>query len=71
MCAPVPESSGVMTSTVAPWAMADCAMLTWVASLPSAFCTVNSDDGSPAAANAAFRYGSSKSSTGWTTWCPA
>ena len=50
-----------MTSTVAPWAMADCAMLTWVASLPSAFCTVNSDDGSPAAANAAFRYGASKS----------
>ena len=29
-----------MTSTVAPWAMADCAMLTWLASLPSAFCTV-------------------------------
>src|SRR5215469_1526129 len=61
MCAPVPESSGQMISTVAPWLMADCAMLTWVASLPSAFCTVRSDDGSPAAANAAFRYGASNS----------
>src|ERR1700722_18296343 len=61
MCAPVPESSGQMISTVAPLAMADCAMLTCVASLPSAFCTVRSDDGSPAAANAAFRYGASNS----------
>src|SRR3984957_7529126 len=61
MCAPVPESSGQMISTVAPWAMADCAMLTWGASLPSAFCTVRSEDGSPAAANAAFRYGASNS----------
>jgi hypothetical protein len=32
-----------------------------VASLPSAFCTVRSDEGSPAAANAAFRYGASNS----------
>src|ERR1700722_7918105 len=60
MCAPVPESSGQMISTVAPLAMADCAMLTCTASLPSAFCTLRSDDGSPAAANAAFRYGASK-----------
>src|ERR1700722_9314884 len=61
MCAPVPESSGQMISTVAPLVMSDCAMLTCVASLPSAFCTVRFDDGSPAAANAAFRYGASNS----------
>src|SRR5579863_1587667 len=61
MCAPVPESSGQMISTVAPCEMADCAMLTCVASLPSAFCTVRLADGRPAAANAAFRYGASNS----------
>src|SRR5947209_13530739 len=59
MCAPVPESSGQMISTVAPLVIADCAMLTCVASLPSAFCTVKSAAGSPAAANAVFRYGAS------------
>ena len=62
MCAPVPESSGQMISTVAPLVMADCAMLTCLASLPRASCTVRFADGSPAAANAAFRYGSSNSS---------
>src|SRR5512142_3484051 len=61
MCAPVPESSGQMISTPAPLVMSDCAMLTCVASLPSAFCTTRFDAGSPAAANAAFRYGASNS----------
>src|SRR3954452_24183211 len=62
MCAPVPESSGQMISTVAPLAMADCAMLTCVASLPRASWTVRFADGSPAAANAAFRAGASNAS---------
>jgi hypothetical protein len=42
--------------------MADWAMLTCVASLPSAFCTVRSEAGRPAAVNAALRYGASNSS---------
>ena len=40
MCAPTPESSGSTTSTVAPLVMADWAIESWVASLPSAFSTV-------------------------------
>ncbi len=41
--------------------MAVCASLNWVESLPSAFCTVNCDDVSPALGNDSFRYGASNS----------
>ena len=61
MCAPTPESSGSTTSTVAPLVMAVWASLNWVASLPSAFCTLYCDVVSPAFGNDSFRYGASNS----------
>ena len=61
MCAPTPESSASTTSTVAPLVMAVWASLNWVASLPSAFCTVYCDDVSPAFWKDSFRYGASNS----------
>ena len=61
MCAPTPESSGSTTSTLAPLVMADWAMLSCVASLPSAFSMVKSELGRPAAVKACFRYGASNS----------
>jgi len=61
MCAPAPESSGSTTSTLAPLVMADWAMLNWVASLPSAFWMVKSEDDRPAAVTACLRYGASNS----------
>src|SRR5258708_69376 len=61
MCAPVPESSGSTTRTLAPLVIADWARLTWVASCPSAFWTVRSAAGRPAAANACFSSGVSNS----------
>ncbi len=55
MDAPTPESSGSTTRTLAPAEMADWASVSWVASLPWAFWTVNLDGLSPALVNASVR----------------
>ena len=61
MCEPTPASSGSTTSTLAPLVMADWAMLNCVASLPSAFSIVTSEEDRPAVLKACFRYGASNS----------
>ncbi len=58
---PVPESRGSTTRTVAPDEMADWASVSWVASLPWAFWTLNSEALSPAVVKARVRSGASNS----------
>ncbi len=58
---PVPESSGSINSTEAPFVMSLSASVTNVESLPCAFWTIMSDAGSPAAAAAFLRSGASNS----------
>ena len=50
-----------MRSTVAPLVMSVCASVSWVASLPSAFCTTYCDELSPAVLSAFVMSGSSNS----------
>ena len=58
---PTPESSGSMISTLSPLVMSAWARLSWVASLPWAFCTENCELDRPAVSSAFVRYGASNS----------
>src|SRR4051812_5738279 len=61
ICAPTPEVSGSTMSTLAPLVMSACAWLTCVALSPCAFCTLKSDEVSPAAWKAFVSSGASNS----------
>src|SRR5215469_14240370 len=58
---PVGPSSGHTIRILAPRLMSAVASLSWVASLPCALSTRNSDEVKPAAAKACLKYGASKS----------
>src|SRR5581483_6880983 len=61
MASPVPGSKEVMAMTLAPWVIAAWAWVFMVVSLPRAFSTMMSLEGTPARARAFLMYGASKS----------